>query len=747
VSVNRPGGLLGRRVLATVGVVLACVLAGPAAATAETFTVNSAGDAVDAVVGNEFCETADGKCTLRAAIEEANSSAEEKDAISFEEGVFDGDSDSVIQPSSALPAITAPLSLSGRGCEGEAGVRGPCVEIAGNLNEVSLKVEGADEVEIEFLSLTGAKAGIEAAEAERLLIRGSWVGIGLDGSLAGNVTGVVLGPDSDRSRIGGFGPEAKNLIGGRGTAGLKIIGSSKVEVLGNEFAVGPVGDQPAKNIVVESTNEADAVGTIIGARVGAAAAASPACELGCNLISGSGASGIDLSGDGSGDPAVETTIVGNHIGLDSVGTGILVGTAPRTVIGGSRAGDANAIAGGALAVDAGSAPYLVIRRNLIGSRVNTQGTAAAPRDGFSIESADLSFPEEAQILENEIGLAGGIGISQNGLGAEISRNLIEGGAIGIEVRTGGFENLIDSNRIDVTGIGIALNGGFNTTVGNEIGEDQDRGIRIVGSGLFGANGNVIGGDSPSSENTIVGSNGAAIEIINPPLSRNEVARNRGAGNDGPFIALIASPADAENLDPGIPNGGILPPLIVVISEAGAAGFAEPGANVRVFGKATASQGEIQSFLGAVTADEDGNWSLTFPTPLSPGAAIGATQTKEEGTSELEVATVPVAPGALQRPPAVAAATAPPGDQKPPRTRMLRQPRRVPAGGVASFAFAADEPGSSFQCSLDGGSFHPCNSPKKYRGLRPGKHVFRVRAVDPAGNIDRTPVRRRFKVLD
>jgi len=37
-----------------------------------TFTVNDNGDGGDAQPGNEICATASGKCTLRAAIDEAN---------------------------------------------------------------------------------------------------------------------------------------------------------------------------------------------------------------------------------------------------------------------------------------------------------------------------------------------------------------------------------------------------------------------------------------------------------------------------------------------------------------------------------------------------------------------------------------------------------------------------------------------------------------------------------------------------
>ncbi|MEA2312039.1 MAG: hypothetical protein QOE28_2007, partial [Solirubrobacteraceae bacterium] len=39
----------------------------------------------------------------------------------------------------------------------------------------------------------------------------------------------------------------------------------------------------------------------------------------------------------------------------------------------------------------------------------------------------------------------------------------------------------------------------------------------------------------------------------------------------------------------------------------------------------------------------------------------------------------------------------------------------------------------------------CTSPKTYRKLKPGEHVFRVKARDRAGNVDATPTLRRFKI--
>jgi hypothetical protein len=42
------------------------------------------------------------------------------------------------------------------------------------------------------------------------------------------------------------------------------------------------------------------------------------------------------------------------------------------------------------------------------------------------------------------------------------------------------------------------------------------------------------------------------------------------------------------------------------------------------------------------------------------------------------------------------------------------------------------------CELDKQKLRPCTSPKTYKELAPGRHVFRVKARDGAGNVDATP---------
>jgi len=75
---------------------------------------------------------------------------------------------------------------------------------------------------------------------------------------------------------------------------------------------------------------------------------------------------------------------------------------------------------------------------------------------------------------------------------------------------------------------------------------------------------------------------------------------------------------------------------------------------------------------------------------------------------------------------------------PPQTRLRKRPKREGTATTARFVFNSNPPGARFQCWLDGGPYKKCRSPRVYRNLKPGKHVFRARAVE-AGATDPTPV--------
>jgi len=78
------------------------------------------------------------------------------------------------------------------------------------------------------------------------------------------------------------------------------------------------------------------------------------------------------------------------------------------------------------------------------------------------------------------------------------------------------------------------------------------------------------------------------------------------------------------------------------------------------------------------------------------------------------------------------------DTVAPNTTITSGPKASTGSKSATFSFSASEGGATFECRLDGGAWQACSSPRTYGGLAKGAHVFRVRAVDKAGNADGTP---------
>ncbi len=759
----------GRPTLVVIALAAALALAIPAAASATVrYVVNSTGDAPDQVPGTGGCETAvANECTLRAAIQESNASAGTFDRIEFSPLVFNGQSADTIALGSALPKLTDPVHIEGSGIHpcatADDEIEGPCVGVDAD-GGTGFVVE-ADDTAIDGLAISDADVGISVVGAsEGLTVRNTWLGLELDGGASPATTGIEIGPDSDASGIGGPTPVARNVFANSGE-GLKVLGADLTLVEGNYFGVAPDGTTAAANgediSVADASGGLTAEGTQIGAELSPSETASSACDGPCNVISGA-TSGIDLAGGGIGESLTSgpTTISGNHIGLNAPGTaavpnsgqGVLLGAAAGTTIGGPGAGDANHINGGTTGVLSGPAAFFLrIEGNLIG--LDGSGAPLLPpsNQAITIDSSGITNATARAIIErNRLAMSGGEGILQAGLGARISANKISGALHGI--RTVGFAgspaNTIEGNVIEDSGeAAIQLLNDGNQVFGNTVSGSGAAGIQIDSpGGLANVSGNLIGGNAAGEENAIFGARGRAIEIVGIEASENEVGRNHGSGNGAEFIGLTP-------VDPGEagPNGAIKPPAIAAAAKTGASGTALPGALVRVFSKATDDAGELASFLGEATADGSGNWQVGYG--ALPGATrVAATQTNTAGGSSELSATATTPPDPETCPP-VSSGPCPIGPivvpltQPQPETKIVKGPKAKSKSTKAKFKFTSSIAGSSFECKLDKGKFKVCRSPKTYKKLKPGKHVFQVRAVSPSGTQDPTPAQKKFKVKE
>ena len=77
------------------------------------------------------------------------------------------------------------------------------------------------------------------------------------------------------------------------------------------------------------------------------------------------------------------------------------------------------------------------------------------------------------------------------------------------------------------------------------------------------------------------------------------------------------------------------------------------------------------------------------------------------------------------------------DTTPPDT-VLANPGNLVAQEVAVFSFTSTEAGSTFECAFGSAAFSACTPPDAVDVPGSGAQVFKVRAIDGAGNVDPTP---------
>jgi len=736
-------------------------LAIPTSASAAVYEVNTTADEADKAAGVP-CETnaGAGVCSLRAAIEVANSTAAVADEIKLI-APFNGENGDTISAATAMPTITDQVSIRGGRCDTAAGIKGPCGGVI-KAGGGSLFVVEDDDVEIQGLALNGAATAINVINAsERFIAKGDWIGFDLTGSGSGNGVGIFIDPDSDAPTIGGTAEADRNVIGNSAQVGLDLEGASFASIKGNYFGVTPDGATQAANPkdieITDSTSGGGfkAVSNEIGQAVEAGAETTGACDGGCNVISGA-TIGIDLEGNGAGQneaPALGSTFIkGNFVGLSAAGTdvianslyGIYVGGSDHATVGGYSLPEANYVAGGGEGIASGSkGEDFVVRGNRIGYA--SGGGKVTPPATAGILALALEVSEEPSIEQNRVRMAGGTGIKSLFETGQVTGNEIEGGSVGIWTTVGDGGGLIASNTVKAaTENGILVESPLNEVRANEVIGSGNAGIRVKNPKGVAMTGNLIGGSNAEKENTIVGSGGPAIEIFEEaeePGSWTEITRNHGSGNKGLFIDLKLGA-----------NEGIVSPAFSAATQTKAEGTADPKTKIRVFRKASGEAGELQSFLAETVADASGNWKVTYPS-IPAGTIVAATQTNGNGaTSELSTATASADPSSgcndALPPAAICAGPTPPpptSDITAPVAKITKAPKAKTTSTTVKFKFKANEGGSTFQCKLDKGKFKSCKSPKTYKKLKVGKHVFKVRAIDKAGNVGK-PATRKFTVL-
>ncbi len=155
-----------------------------------------------------------------------------------------------------------------------------------------------------------AQSGIEINFSDNHIIAGNLIGTSASGTVDfGNGSRGVYIVGGSGTTIGGDIPVEGNVISGNQNYGIELGGTDDVTISGNRVGTNAVGDRPVPNAAGGIYVGNFATNTTIGG--------SGADER--NVISGNADHGITVSG------ATGTTIIGNTIGLDSQGDGVIDG--------------------------------------------------------------------------------------------------------------------------------------------------------------------------------------------------------------------------------------------------------------------------------------------------------------------------------------------------------------------------------------------------------------------------------------
>ena len=506
-------------------------------------------------VGHDVTISGDNECTLREAINNANTDTDTTlgdcaagsgtDLIEFR--ILGGGSPATIALGGPLPALSDAVTIDGtsQGCPSP-----PCIVLDGFSAGTGRGLE-----------LAAGSSAVRGLVVHRFpdhgllvtstgnFIEGNFIGTDLGGTLdRGNASaGVRLESGASTNTIGGAAAQARNVISGNGANGILIYNNSNGNVVqGNLIGTDVTGTSDLGNSTRGVFVNASANNSIGGMTPGTG-----------NLVSGNDSYGVHVYSTS----ATANQIQGNLIGTDINGTaalpnsndGVLIQQAPRNTVGGLTAGARNIISGNGrhgVYLFQSTALDNEVMGNYIGTDIS--GTADLGNTSFGV------YVENAP--GNTIGgTAAGSGnlISSNDIGvliylADATGNQVQGNLIGTDVtgaavlgndRDGvtiqdapsntvggliaGARNVISANNRHGVYIEASTASG-NEILGNYIGTDvtgtAGLGNAMSGVRIVSAPNNSIGGTDAGARNIISG-NGGGVAIYNSSASGNQVQGN------------------------------------------------------------------------------------------------------------------------------------------------------------------------------------------------------------------------------
>jgi hypothetical protein len=289
-------------------------------------------------------------------------------------------------------------------------------------------------------------------------------------------------------------------------------------------------------------------------------------------------------------------------------------------------------------------------------------------------------------------------------------------------------------RVALTGAAIFVSAGL---IAAAAGAATDLKLREVHDGGAGGADYVELQMFSAGQNTVAGSHVVTYDNAGNPLSDYQLPGNVPNGESQRTVLITDGGS-------GTPTPDFVAPLQVPVPAGSACWIDLPsGADDCVSWGSTAPPQDNPSPVGMPV--------LFFGGGLSAGGTIRRTIASncptlleagdDTSDSATDFAVTSADPRNNASAPVETACSAVPG---PPDTKITEGPKSKTRSKKATFEFTATTPNSSFECNLDGGGFKLCESPLKVK-VRKGKHLFQVRATDPAGQVDPAPAQANWKV--
>ena len=605
---------------------------------ATTFVVNSTINDNDANTADGICQTTvAGQCTLRAAIQQANTLAG-SDTINFNipagsPGCVGATNPvcTILPQGVALPTISEALTINGYTQPGASQNTNPIesgsnavlkIELNGMAAPASspgleINLTGQQSAVIRGLAInTFGTAGIYS-ETDNNVVAGNYIGTDVSGSTDKGNRQEGIQFFGSGNTVGGPAAGDRNVISGNNRNGIMLNGTSNV-VQGNYIGTSASGAADLGN-----TGEGVSIGSDNNTVGGTTAAAR-------NVISGNDADGVyvccsagnAIQGNYIGTSSSGTADLGNSfygVFLDSFATGAnTVGGTMGVTLGGPCTGACNVISGNdqsGVRITPGASGY-VVAGNYIGTDVNGTADVGNTNDGVFVQG------------------------SNNTLGGTAS----------------GARNLISGNDLD--GVSLANGASANTVQGNYIGTNVTGTVGLGNSGpgidlSVSPNNNSIGGVSAGEGNTIAFNSGDGVSISSGTGNaiRGNSIRSNGSTSFTLGIDLLlnafgggngVTPNDAGDGDSGSNNLQNFP-VLTSAQTTGATTLvagslnstASTSFNIDFYTNSAcdaSGNGEGATYIGTTTASTDGTGNVSFSAnvgaaPTQVGQFVTATATR------------------------------------------------------------------------------------------------------------------------